>query len=383
MATENKIKLLFVSTLNSVGGHEVLWFETAKIALAKGYQVGICVYENKFSAQRLRPLLHYPNLHLFYKKPLSEWQEVFNRFFNTEFKFISINKRAIKWQPDLTLFTGGTNLPLGNDIKLFAKKDLRFCFVGHNGNDLLWLSDSQSKSLKEVFAKSAMNYFVSQANLNLARMQVISRIDNAEIVRNPFNVAYDNNIPFPDDKCLHFAQVGTYDFEAKGQDILLQVLSLPKWRERNVEINFYGSGVHKNRLKETIKMLGLANVNVCGFCKTEDIWRHNHVLLMPSRHEGLPMAIVEAMLCGRVVVATAVSGNPEVIDDNVTGFLAQSPAVKCFDEAMEKLWQRRIELQSIGQAARNGIKKLVPPNPAEVFLNKLLSNIDCRTDISS
>ena len=47
----------------------------------------------------------------------------------------------------------------------------------------------------------------------------------------------------------------------------------------------------------------------------------NHVHAMPSRIEGLPLVLIEAMLCGRPVVATDVAG-AEVIEDEVTGFLA-------------------------------------------------------------
>ncbi|ARA93333.1 hypothetical protein AWN76_009270 [Rhodothermaceae bacterium RA] len=45
------------------------------------------------------------------------------------------------------------------------------------------------------------------------------------------------------------------------------------------------------------------------------------VLVLPSRREGLPMAVVEAMHCGVVPVRTPAGGHHEQIRDGVTGFL--------------------------------------------------------------
>jgi Glycosyl transferases group 1 len=57
---------------------------------------------------------------------------------------------------------------------------------------------------------------------------------------------------------------------------------------------------------------------------------------MPSRYEGLPIVIVEAMLCERTVVATNVAGHSEVIEDGISGFLAHAPTVASVAKALER-----------------------------------------------
>ncbi len=68
------------------------------------------------------------------------------------------------------------------------------------------------------------------------------------------------------------------------------------------------------------------------FATVPDIWAANHLLVMPSRFEELPLAMVEAMLCARPVVATDVAGHKEIIEEGVTGFLGlmlqQQPALQ-------------------------------------------------------
>ena len=95
----------------------------------------------------------------------------------------------------------------------------------------------------------------------------------------------------------------------------------------------------------------------------EKVWALNHVLVMPSRIEGLPLAVIEAMLCGRPVVATDVAG-AEVIEDGVTGFLAEAATVGCVGNALERFWARRGEAEEIGALAAKKIRDLVPPDPA-------------------
>ena len=83
------------------------------------------------------------------------------------------------------------------------------------------------------------------------------------------------------------------------------------------------------------------------------------------------MAMVEAMLCSRSVVATDVAGHSEVIADGVTGFLAGSPTVASVGRALERLWARRMHLQAMGQAAGESIRAHIPSDPVRVFVEKI------------
>jgi glycosyltransferase involved in cell wall biosynthesis len=92
---------------------------------------------------------------------------------------------------------------------------------------------------------------------------------------------------------------------------------------------------------------------------------------MPSRFEGLPLAMIEAMLCGRTVIATDIAGHAEVIEDGVNGFLAEAPTVHSIANALERFWLRRAEAQEIGAAASKKIRQVVPPDPVHVFTEKI------------
>ncbi|MBV8361748.1 MAG: glycosyltransferase [Deltaproteobacteria bacterium] len=59
--------------------------------------------------------------------------------------------------------------------------------------------------------------------------------------------------------------------------------------------------------------------------------------------DDLPLAMVEAILCRRPMVATDVAGHAEIIQDGVTGFLADAPTTASIATALERFWARRAE----------------------------------------
>jgi hypothetical protein len=66
-----------------------------------------------------------------------------------------------------------------------------------------------------------------------------------------------------------------------------------------------------------------------------------------------------------------VAGNSEVIEDGVTGFLADAPTVGSMAQALERFWARKDHAREIGAAAARRIRQLVPPDPVRVFSSKL------------
>jgi glycosyltransferase involved in cell wall biosynthesis len=131
--------------------------------------------------------------------------------------------------------------------------------------------------------------------------------------------------------------------------------------------------IHREALEEMAKLLGLTNVKFAGFtADVTGVWKEHHALVLSSRCEGLPLSVIEAMLCGRPVIVTDVGGSAEIIDDNRTGFVAKAATVQAFDEALERAWQRRHEWQSIGECAAESVRTHVPPDPCAVFAAKIM-----------
>jgi glycosyltransferase involved in cell wall biosynthesis len=82
------------------------------------------------------------------------------------------------------------------------------------------------------------------------------------------------------------------------------------------------------------------------------------VVCLPSRREGLPMALLEGMAFGRPVVATSVGGIPDLVEDGVTGLLVAPGDVDGLTAALLELAADPARRKRMGAAARASVAAL-------------------------
>jgi len=124
--------------------------------------------------------------------------------------------------------------------------------------------------------------------------------------------------------------VGTLH-EVKGQRFLVEACRLLADEGVDVECRLVGAGADAPSLRERISALGLADrVHLTGEQtrpQVAELLRSSDVLATPSvptrrgKREGIPMVLMEAMASGLPVVASRISGIPELVEDGVSGLL--------------------------------------------------------------
>lgn len=94
----------------------------------------------------------------------------------------------------------------------------------------------------------------------------------------------------------------------------------------NIQYLICGQGTKMDELKELAKKLDIAShVHFLGYRRDiPDICNASDVFMFMSLQEGLPVALMEAMACGLPAVCTSIRGNTDLIEDGVTGFLADN-----------------------------------------------------------
>jgi len=370
-------KIAFISTNKSAwGGSEYLWYNSSFRFLKSGYEIIVSVPRWKEIPSAIEDLKK-EGIKVNFNTDIPKYKKMINRLVPISLQFNYTNegfKFLFEFKPDLVFINQGGNTG-GIDLMEFCmSNNFKFVTLSNAANEAKWPSDDLNKRLSKCLPKAVINYYVSKSNLRLTELQIGQSINNSRIIVNPFNVEYDNNVEYPEIKENYFmAHVARLEYYAKGQDILFQVLNERKWRERNLVINLYGKGEHiysVNKLKNYFK---LDKVVMSGHISPTEIWKANHILILTSRYEGLPLSLIEAMLCKRTSVVTKVSGNPEVIIDNENGFLAKAATLEFVDEAMEKAWQRREEWKEMGIKANEYIKTLVPKDPVDSFIKDIES----------
>ena len=123
--------------------------------------------------------------------------------------------------------------------------------------------------------------------------------------------------------------------------------------------------VKRYQLSERVKFLGQVQ-------DIEQVLCDHHMLVLPSRSEGMPLALIEAFLCYRPAIGTAIPGIPELIQEGKTGFLAKFPTVQAVDEALDCAWHERHRWQEMGLTAGRWIRTVIPRDLCETFARELL-----------
>jgi glycosyltransferase involved in cell wall biosynthesis len=374
------MRFAFISLMSGCpwGGSEELWSQTAMKLAQQKFAVSASVHQWSPLHPRLEQLRQAGiDFHL---RPSGYrlWRRGLHTIFGegTPLKLREFARFLQSSKPNLLVISTGGALPPIDVVELCVASRIPFVSIGQANDDHVWFPDDVARRYRDALAKAVRCYFVSEANLRLTEKQIGAKFENAEVVRNPFNISYSAAPVWPtpsEDHGLRIACVGRLHPPSKGQDILLEALSREQWNHRAWHLTFCGEGPCKEVLQKQTGRLGLGDkVTFAGYIDdVESIWGANHALVLPSRYEGLPLALVEAMLCGRPAIVTDVAGHKEVVDDGITGFLAESPTVPALGRALDRAWKMRGELQSMGRAAGKRIRELVPPDPAAEFAERI------------
>ena len=132
----------------------------------------------------------------------------------------------------------------------------------------------------------------------------------------------------------------------KGVDILVQAIGkLRSMGRTDVLLTLVGSGPLEPKLKEIVATLGIeAQVRFCGrksHIEVPDWMAAADIFCLPSLREGCPNVILEALSCGRPVVASRVGGVPELLDErNGIMTLAGDPDLlaTALSQALDRHW---------------------------------------------
>ena len=144
----------------------------------------------------------------------------------------------------------------------------------------------------------------------------------------------------------------------KGLDVLIDALAqLPA----NVTLAIAGEGPERAALlAQAAKLEMTERLSLPGNLSEHDVRALLHsarIFVLPSRTEGLSVAMLEAMAHGLPVVATDVGGAGEVVRDGVNGFLVPKEDAPALANAIARLLGNETLLTQMGNAARETFLK--------------------------
>ncbi len=360
------------------GGSEELWWRTARRLQSAGHQICVNFKWWPEPAKQLQKLAD-DGAEIFYRDrpPIKDWWT----WLRTLSQNLSPNKDLQnKWtevaRPDVVLVTLGYH----PDRVLIAdechRQGIPYAINVQSASSFFFLHGDTLDQYRKWYRNAKRVYFVSAENQHKLETNLAIDLPNAEIIENPFNVDPQRQPIWPSTQNgYRLACVGRIHFQSKGQDLIVDVMRRDRWRNRPLEIVFYGKDQGNLRqLKDLIVRYNLGDrLKIAGFEEDmTEVWNQCHGLLLPSRYEGAALVIVEAMLSGRLAITTDTGRNAEFIRDGESGFIAPAATSDLLDEALERAWQVRDQWQTLGQLAAKRIRQCYSEDPVGAFADKLV-----------
>ncbi len=271
------------------------------------------------------------------------------RRFYPWFMFISLIITSFKWIKSIkanAVFASWAYPDGVSASKLAKLLDIPF-FLKVHGSDINEYSQFPPRAIQII---NSANY----SNGVIAVSQALAdKMGNMGVHTNLINVIYngvDQNIFYYDKKTnlknnVDLLFVGNLK-KTKGVIELLECFNKIHKSYPDLTLTYVGTGETLAFLKQKVNEYNIEEkVSFLGSVKHKNLGQLMHkakFLVLPSYNEGVPNVILEAMSCGIPVIATDIGGIPEVVINEITGILIDTPTATAlytgFKKAMSISW---------------------------------------------
>lgn len=253
-----------------------------------------------------------------------------------------------------TIFLGGSEYFYKLIVKIKKKYpavriiDIQFNTSGHFRNNRKYSKyiDINVAENQEVKNKMLLEYGESNEKI----VMIPSGVDVNELNKKRFTIKPSI---IPDNKII-VSYIGRWS-EEKGPDIFLKIANAMR-NNKDYIFLLCGIGPEEERLLDYIKTNKLNNVINAGLVNSPEIMAYSDVLVMPSRLDGRPYALLEAFSMSLPVVASNVGGIPDIVKHGVNGLL-------CKNENINDFVEKIISLEN------NALKEIISRNEREYAEN--------------
>jgi glycosyltransferase involved in cell wall biosynthesis len=249
-----------------------------------------------------------------------------------------------KYKPDIIQCNAGDTLKFAVFSKvLFNWKSI---VIARNASLVSRYVNSRFAKILNHFLYSKVDFILSVSENSKNDLIQLYPFTNTKIDVIPVGIEIQeiHNIDFNKyHNSKHIVHVGGFTFE-KNHIGLLNIWEIFSKKKENVFLHLIGDGPLQKSIVEEVENRKIKNVVFYGWVNNPlDFISKADMLILPSKIEGLPAVILEAMYVKTPIIANNVGGISEVLRHNSTGFLIHDFDEKEFANLMSEIMDENLE----------------------------------------
>ncbi len=238
----------------------------------------------------------------------------------------------------------------------------------HRCNSIIVVSEKARKSILSWFKLNSKKVVTVYNGVDQSVFKPASLIGRA--VRNLYDIKEN-------EKVILFLSHIT---RQKGADIAIKAFAEILYRKSNLKLMIVGDGDYLPEVKSLVQCLRLETyvifTGAIDYEKVPGYINAGDILLFPTiRQEGLPFIIIEAMACGKPVVASNIGGNSDALEHGKTGLLTKPGSIEEIVKSLERLLDNAGFSRHLAQNALNEVKHCFSKESMILKLEQVLKDV--------
>ncbi len=217
-------------------------------------------------------------------------------------------------------------------------------------------SEREKADISQTFNRCAKVIVLSEEWRDCLLDRGICDPGRIEVLHNAVKVPSDNVTDYARNVVLFMGRLG----ERKSPGTLISAAARLLDDYPDARFVFGGDGDPSRYVKMAVDLGVAANCEFIGWVKGEEkdrVFRESSIFCLPSKNEGMPMSVLEAMSYGIAAVSTPVGGVPQVISNGVDGLLFPVDDVDALVEKLAFLMGDEQCKRRIGEQGRARIEE--------------------------
>jgi len=346
-SSQHSPRILLVILSLSAGGAERAVSEMANWWAAKGHEVALLTFWGKENDHyKLDPKVQRVALD-FWRQSRTPWQYILNRIR----LLFRIRQTVQTFKPDAVI----SFIDLINIIMVIALAGTKIPLLVCERTDPRQHPISRSRSFARVLSYPFSSGLVVQTESVAEWAKTIMPARKIKVIPNFVRMLPEVQLSSEQKEYgqPYILAMGRLD-KHKGYDLLIQAFAAAKTSQAEWRLVILGDGPERSNLEELATCLGIRDdVIMPGVVSEPYDWlRKASFFVHPSRYEGFPNAILEAMASSLAVIATdCPSGPAEIIRNNENGLLVHKDDVNSLSAAMLSLMKDKDLRKRLGTQA--------------------------------